>query len=156
MISAAEKRAALVTSQLDARSGLTNKERRALSNERNILRRWLFPDAETPLRRPGLLKSLTNLRKSMAKPRKPTKRRARQARRTYREQHTELQRRPDHTQKPVISMEQLERARRLRGIQEAKQAWFERKHGQKVNETACRDVTTEAGAVCAGTALVAG
>ena len=92
----------------------------------------------------------------MAKPRKPTKRRARQARRAHREEHTELQRRPDDTQKPVISMEQLEQIRQLRGVKEAKQAWFERKHGKEVNETPCPDVTTEAGPVCAETALVAG
>jgi hypothetical protein len=153
MIRAAENRAALVTSQLDARSGLTNRERRALSNERNILRRWLEPKASLKIdHRP-----LNNIRKQLSvtptRRRKPSKRRARDARRWNREQN--LQRRPDYDP-CVVNMEQLEQIQQLRGVKEAKQSWFERKHRKEVNETACRDVTTEAGAVCAGTALVAG
>jgi hypothetical protein len=144
-VNAVEKRLALVTSQ---RSGLTNKKRRALNREANILRRWLSPDARTSdwrSRLKGLKRSINNLK--FSRRRKRTKRTVREARRTYREQHTHLQRRPDYTQKPVISMDELEHIRRLRDVQEAKKeakrAWFERKHGREVNETACHGVATE-------------
>ena len=150
MISAAEKRVALVTSQLDERSGLTNRERRALNREANILRRWLSPDAKTPEQRRRALNRLRNQRRAIMtnQRRKPTKRRARKARRDYREQRT-LQKRPDYTP-PVLCDEARRRElRRLFWVQKAKQSWFERKHGKEVNETACRDVATEARPVCA-------
>jgi hypothetical protein len=146
MISAAENRTALVTSQLDARSGLTSRERRALSNERNILRRWLEPKASLKIDH----RALNNIRKQLSvtpnRRRKPSKRRARDARRWNREQN--LQRRPDYDP-CVVSTDQLEQIRQLRGVKKAKQAWFERKHGKEVNETPCPDVTTEAGPVFA-------
>src|SRR6266480_3797385 len=110
MISAVEKRLALVTSQLRSRSGLTNRERRALSNEGNVLRRWLSTEFETP-DSPEVKKSLNNLR--YARRKKPTKRRARKARQLYSEQHTHLQRRPDYNPPPVITLDQLELMRRL-------------------------------------------
>jgi hypothetical protein len=143
MISAAEKRFALVTGQLDARSGLTNRERRALNREANILRRWLFPDAKTPRERRLSIKMANNLqRASGASGRKTIRRRAREARRDYREQHT-LEKRPDYTPSPVISQDQLKRMRQLVRVRKAKQAWFERKHGRKVNESACRCAATK-------------
>ena len=134
MISAAENRFALVTSQLDARSGLTSRERRALSNERNILCRWLEPKASLKVDHRALNSIKQRLSVTPNRRQKPSKRRARDARRWNREQN--LQRRPDYDP-CVISMEQLEQIRQLRGVKEAKQAWFERKHGSGVNETAC-------------------
>jgi hypothetical protein len=40
MTSAVDERIAQLTSRLDARSGLTNRERRALNRERNFLQKW--------------------------------------------------------------------------------------------------------------------
>jgi hypothetical protein len=129
MISAAEKRFALVISQLDARSGLTNRERRALNREANILRRWLdpypgatrtkdpwlFPEARTPEERRRMLNRVRN---PIPTRRKTTNRRAREARRWYREQPPPFglgttQTRPD-CNPPVVPMEVLKRLRSLR------------------------------------------
>jgi hypothetical protein len=129
-VSAVEKRLALVTSQLRTRSGLTNKERRALSNEGNVLRRWLdpypgatrtkdapwlFPEARTPEERRRMLNRFRN---PTPKRRKPTNRRAREARRWHREQPPPLglgtlQTRPG-CNPPVVPMEVLESLRSLR------------------------------------------
>lgn len=140
MIRAAEKRFALVTSHLDAHSGLTNRERRALNREANILHRWLFPDAKTPGERRRALNILGNQRRAImtTQRRKPTKRRAREARRDYRE-HRTLQKRPDYTQPIVLSVEGRERLRRLRRVQQRKQAWFERKHGKEESMPVCSE-----------------
>jgi hypothetical protein len=111
-INAVEKHLAEVTRQLKARSGLTNKERRALNREANILRRWLEPKASLKMDR-RVLKSIRNLGLSITPNRrwKPSKRRGREARRWNREQN--LQRRPDYDP-CVITTDELECIRRLR------------------------------------------
>jgi hypothetical protein len=157
MIRAAEHRLAASSDMIGARSGFTNRDRRALNQEIKILRRWLSPDAKTPEQRRRALNRLRNQRRAITtnQRRKTTKRRAREARRDYREQRT-LQKRPDYAPPIVLSIEGRERLRRLRRVQQRKQAWFERKHGREVNETACRDEATETRPVCAETAHVAG
>jgi len=46
MTAAAEKRLALVSAQLNGKGGLTNRERRVLSRERNLLSYWLMPERD--------------------------------------------------------------------------------------------------------------
>ena len=140
MISVAENRVAALSSMIGARSGFTNRERRALNREAKILRRWLFPDAETPGQRRRQLNRLKNQRRAIitTRRRKPTKRRAREARRDYREQRA-LQKRPDYTQPVVCGPERRKRLIRLRRVQQAKQAWFERKHGKEESMPVCSE-----------------
>jgi len=158
MINAAEKRLALVTSQLSARSGLTNRERRELNREGNILRRWLSPDGKKLATQRGDLARLIN-RHSRAlsgeKWRKRSKRERREARRHYREQHT-LQKRPDYHPAVVLPEKTRQELIKSREQKLKKQAWFERRHGKEVNGTGCHDVATEARPVCAETAHVTG
>jgi hypothetical protein len=158
MINAAEKRLALVTSQLSARSGLTNRERRELNREGDILCRWLFPDDKRLATQRGEHARLINRHNralSGEKWRKPSKRERREARRHYREQHT-VQKRPDYRPAAVLPETTRQELIKSREKQVKKQAWFERKHGKEVNGTGCHDVATEARPVCAETAHVTG
>jgi hypothetical protein len=157
MINAAEKRLALVTSRLSARSGLTNRYRRELNREGNILRRWLSPDGKKLATQRGNLARLINRHNRALSGqgwRKPSKRQRRDARRHYREQHT-LQKRPDY-RPPVMTEEERLELIKSREQKVKKQAWFERRHGKEVNGTGCHDVATEVRPVCAETAHVTG
>jgi hypothetical protein len=139
MMSVAENRVAALSSMIGARSGFTNRERRALNKEVRILRGWLSPDAKTPEQRRRALNRLRNQRRAITtnQRRKATKRRAREARRDYREQRT-LEKRPDYTP-PVLSVDELKRLRRLFWVQKEKQAWFERKHGKEESMPVCSE-----------------
>jgi len=132
-------KASIRFSSCESKSGLTNRERRALNREANILRRWLSPDARM-LTRARFARIANRRRRALSgeRLRKPTKREAREARCAYREQHTQpVQRRPNY-EPPVLTepmrLELIE-ARRQDGIRrlqaEKKRAWFERKHGDK-------------------------
>jgi hypothetical protein len=126
-----EERLAAVTRQLGARSGLTNRERRELSREANILRRWLFPDDKRSVNQRGVRARLINRRRralsvnaSGEKSRKPSKRECREARRHYREQHAP-QKRPDyHTPVMMTEKERQELIKR----RDKKLIWFNRGH----------------------------
>jgi hypothetical protein len=127
MIGMAEERLAAVTRQLGAKSGLTNRERRELSREANILRRWLFPDDKRSVNQRGMHARLINRRRralSGEKSRKPSKRECREARRHYREQHT-LQKRPDYRAPVVITEEKRQELIKRR---DKKLIRFNRKH----------------------------
>jgi len=137
-ISAAERQLAMVAGQLNARSGFTNRERRQLKREANILRRWLFPDARTLSR--ARLQSIANRRycalsalSGQGWP-KPSKRQRREARRNYRDAPP-IERRPDYKPPVLTEPERLEliNARKRLGNERAqaekKQAWFKRKYG---------------------------
>src|SRR5262249_44053006 len=140
-ISVAKTRLALVTSQLSARSGLTNRERKALNREANILRRWLFPDGQGLANQRGQNARLINRHRQALKGgswRKPNKRERRTARRVYKEEHIQpVQKRPDYRQPILITekerLELIGRRDKMLKKQLKKQAWFERKHhGQAV------------------------
>jgi hypothetical protein len=138
MISAAEKRLALVTSQLSARSGLTNRERRELNREGDILRRWLFPDDTRLANQRGEHARLIN-RHSRAlsgeKWRKPSKRERREARRHYREEHA-VQKRPDYH--PAVVLPETTR-QELISRRDKKLIWFERKHRDGLSQPTSPD-----------------
>ena len=135
MVGAAGDRLALINSQLNARSGSTNRERRMLNREANILRRWLWPDYKPPAKqrseRNRFLNGFRNRRRSRKLTKwgwpKPTKRECREARRTYREEHTQWKR-PDWSQPVVCSEEERARLLRKGNTIQKKRAWFKRKH----------------------------
>jgi hypothetical protein len=121
---AVEKRLVSVADQLAARSGVTNRERRALSREANMLRRWLSPDGNIPPRKQRRQQaSVSNLQRR--KRRKLTKRERREVRKSYRER-TPIQVWPDYSPQ-VISVDQLEAIRRVMHAREAKEDWFTKK-----------------------------
>ncbi len=133
-IAAVKQRLSLIDGQLEARSGPTNKERRALNREANVLRRWLSPD-DSLVKLPRSEKAkISNLRSGIrsAKRRKPTKRERRVSRRAYREQHElHVQVRPDYSP-PVFSLDELKAIRRIHEARVAKEDWFRKKQQQLV------------------------
>jgi hypothetical protein len=128
-VSAAEKRLASVTSQLNMSSGLTPRECKALTREAKILQRWLFPNMTPTTRRrgPNRAKNQRRVISTNQRGRNPTKRAARAARRSFREQNT-LEIRPDYVQPVVCTEDERHRLIQRRKQILRKQAWYKRKH----------------------------